>query len=602
MTVVDDALAKLTPGLDFTTPAGRMQGAFAVRRASRLFALNGGLKADDLAAQVKAEHGVVLDYIKGKKTLVDGTESKTPPHLNLRDAANPLVGMGSFSAPLITAGEKRFRGLRAEWITQIVWRATALHVELWKVEGRRPELAVAALDEMLDRRLRAVEQMTCNVNAAVGAQLPTLSRTWSVAGSGGPWADGYAVRNFEYPVLPVGPFKAHLPKMKNWKVELGVAIVFSPPFPQAPVRMCTDLTDAWGVRLTRGGTLWVTYRASASRKATDVFRRMFGGPRENFFDRNWLFCDMVASATQVEALALGLRRRHGDDTRFEAVANQPAYLQLGPVVRFDRTTDLDQLMCDDKDPYFENTALEVDELQVGDFVCFWSSRVYDLIVPGGAWRNEFSFVMGVDVDGKTGKVRVLSDGPQVQLAGHGIDTVSYSGMAANLVIWIDRALTLVRLQLRVALAKDNTLREVKTDMGQTLTLWSPYEDFDAPGAWWLEIPKAVWHDDWDFATLAEVLASVPRTVAKEAGGPGYHAPKDDVAYFPLYEPVVSQAPSDADSWHAYLRQRKANAAFRAPLDLDATKVDARIATGLFYRGPKTRVPAVRPKPRAGTTP
>ena len=103
--------------------------------------------------------------------------------------------------------------------------------------------------------------------------------------------------------------------------------------------------------------------------------RMLHSPRGDFRDRNWLFCDMVGCAVNLRALWLGLHRRYGNDNLFEQITNKTDYTNLGPVVRFDEVRDLDMLMCDDKDPLFENTDIDIDDLQVGDFVCFWSSRI-----------------------------------------------------------------------------------------------------------------------------------------------------------------------------------------------------------------------------------
>src|SRR6185437_16120143 len=149
----------------------------------------------------------------------------------------------------------------------------------------------------------------------------------------------------------------------------------------------------------------------------------------------------------------------------------------------------------------------------------------------------------------------------------------------KLVDWIGKALFFLYAELGNSLAQNPTATQVTTSMGQTLVLWTPYEPFDEPGAWWLKIPKQVWHDEWNYATVNAVLKAVPRTVAKETGGTGYNPPEDDVVYFPLYEPAVGQTPSDGDSWRAYLRQRKAKATFRAPTSLKPLTVDGGSPSG-----------------------
>jgi hypothetical protein len=597
MSVIDEAIKIATTGLDFKKSNDRLKGACVKRRANRLHDLNTSWSAAKLATQLKAELTAITDYIKTKDTLIAGTETTQPAHLDLRDVAYAVSGMGSFAKPFVEAGEKEYRANRTRWISQIVWRAVAIHTDLWENEGYPPKLAEAALNEILDRRLRAVEQMTCNVNAPHGAQLKTIDRTWKISGPNGPWRDDNLVRNFEYPVLPKDQFDAYLPQMTEWKEKYGLVIVFTPPQGQAPIYFPKDIRSSWRVSVTPAGTMWVVYQPSPSRKAADVIRRMFSSPRTSFQERNWLYCDMVVSVLSIEALWLGNHRRRGDDVDFEEVANKPDYMQLGPVVQFDRTHDLDRLMIDDHDPFFENLELDIDNLEIGDFVCFWSSRIYDLIVPDGAWRNEFSLIMGIDVDGVSGKVRILTNGPQIWLAGHGIDTVLYSGMADNLVTWIGNALKLLRAELFLKLKLNGDPTEITTELGQKLVLWTPYEKFDPPGAWWLKIPKSIWRDDWDFASVGDVLKAVPRTVAKEDGGTGYNPPEAETIYFPLYEPVVTQTDADGDSWRAYLRKRKANATFRVPSVLSPLNVDSRLASGLFYRGSITKIPVVRPKVR-----
>jgi hypothetical protein len=147
----------------------------------------------------------------------------------------------------------------------------------------------------------------------------------------------------------------------------------------------------------------------------------------------------------------------------------------------------------------------------------------------------------------------------------------------------------------VAGASSNSI----TDKGHRYVRWAPYEPFDAPGPWWVEIPEATWRDEWLYGTQAEVLNAVPRTVAREAGGTGYTAPPDAHAvYFPLYEPAVDHTDADGDSWRAYLRKRKADASFRLKsTTLKPIAIDGRLAQGLFYRGSRAKIPVVRPRAR-----
>jgi hypothetical protein len=316
-------------------------------------------------------------------------------------------------------------------------------------------------------------------------------------------------------------------------------------------------------------------------------------PKTDFWDRSWLYCDQVGSLVNLEALWFGLKRRTKDDKAFNDVMNKADYVRLGPVVG---GHDTDHLMSDDQDPYFENVDIDFEDLQVGDFVRFWNSRIYALLPPySGAWTSEFSLVMALDMDGKSGTIpKPASGGPQVWLSGHGVSKKLYSALATETT----DALVQRFRAARALLPSDRTTNSV-TDQGQRYVRWSPYEDFESPGAWWVEIPSSQWQDHWGYTNQDQVLKSVPRTVAAESGGAGYHPPPDtNAVYFPLFEPEVPQTDADGDSWRAYLRLRKANANFRTRSStLKSIAVDGRLAQGLFYRGSKGQVSVVRPRVR-----
>jgi hypothetical protein len=204
--------------------------------------------------------------------------------------------------------------------------------------------------------------------------------------------------------------------------------------------------------------------------------------------------------------------------------------------------------------------------------------------------------MSTDVDPKTGGVKLSATGPEIELAGHGLVTTSYQGMAKDLIDQLTTWIGLARTHVEIELIGDPT-KTVITKDGATFELWNPYEAFDAPGAWWLRIPEATWKSDWSYASIADVLHSVPRTVAHAPGGTGYHAPADKKAvYFPLYQPRVGAKPP-ADEWHTYLAQRAASATFRVPTALDPLATDWRLAVGLYYHGSTRKMTVVRPKVR-----
>jgi hypothetical protein len=275
---------------------------------------------------------------------------------------------------------------------------------------------------------------------------------------------------------------------------------------------------------------------------------------------------------------------------------------MGPVVQPARwdpqarayrlIVNFDQLMADGPDdPFFENSLVEFDDLQVGDHVCFWNSRIY-LQFESGAWGNEFSLVMNVDPDPATGRIPITGSGPRMELAGHGIHTCRYSDMALDLANRLRFPLSFVASRARGA----GTANQL--DNGKFVK-WAPYEDFDPPNAWWLKLPRDIWEKQWLFSSLSDAAASVPRTVIDQpifGMGVGYRPPPDpDALYFPIFEPRVGLSMTGQDSWNFYLDRRAADPGFRAPTKLDDLVVEADLAMGLFYRGSTAKIPTIRPR-------
>jgi hypothetical protein len=591
VTAIEDGFRASSSDLNFAVPRDRVVGFYVRRRAVFLAGQNPGWAGDQLAVALMGERATIMGYITQKlAALVTGPDSATPRHLDLAAQAQALVGQGSLAAAALAGGwQKIYTTNRTDWIWQIVWRAMAIHgSDLWKSATPPRELQQAALDELLDRRLHAVERMTCTVNAALG------SASWQpVTSVQGPWKDGITVRVVEYPWLPKAPFAAVLPQMTDWQVS-GDNLFYKPGPHFAPTRMPKNIAASWSAKATQGGTLWVDFKPGAA-AGSDVIQKMFAIPRDDFLNRAWLFCDMVGAAVCIEALWLGLSRRStADAAAFDTMMNKPGYASLGPVVRYDGNNDLDTLMADGADDvYFENTQIDAADLQVGDFVVFWNSRIYNLIWDG-AWGNEFSLIMGLDSDPASGNVRTGADGPQIWLAGHGLATSRYSAMASELGDQLKGILASKRNQITSALARNPAATTV-----DSFVKWAPYEDFQAPGAWWLQISQKTWKDDWAYASKDQAVRAISRAVADDpAAGTGYrHPPDPDAIYFPLWEPRVPQASSDADSWQAYLRLRRADASYRAPAALAEIQANGSLASGLFYRGSTAKIPVVRPRIR-----
>ena len=604
MSVVEDAMKIVRTGANTRKAVERLRLACALQRAKLLAAQpSSSWTASKLAARVNAELAAVQKYIKNKDSLIAGTESKTPSHLNLKDEA----GLASANLRTATALEKEYRGNRKLWICQIVWRSVTIHAELWKA-GDPPKLEESALDEVLDRRLRVIEQIDCNVNGGPKFNQP---RAWKVTSASGPWEDGLMNRNFEYPgVQPAKPFEKFSAQLQplGW-VEAAnkMSFVWSDPATGDPRRISSTVSSSWKIDPADD---WFVYQPSPGVNAAGVIAKMVSFPRNDFWNRSWIFCDHVSSLLGIEAMLVGAERRAKDATEraanataMETLLNTPGHIRLGPVVG---SYNKGCLMCQGlSGPHFENGKVDFDFLQVGDLVRFWNSLLYNHLPPGGgAWGSEFSFVMGIDVDDRNGKIVTGASGPKILLAGHGVDTTHYNGMALDTASQIaDRLFTSRALVENFLASHPNTdfCDTVPACKPCSFELWSPYESFDAPGAWWVKIPKSVWHAKWDYPDIDSVLSNVPRTVADKSasGGDGYHPPKDLTAvYFPLYEPDFTPSAPDGDQWREYLRRRKLDPTFAADLELSPLTVDGRLALGLFYYGKSGKsVDVVRPRVR-----
>ena len=599
MGVPDDAFKEATRSFDFTRKNDRLVAGYIRRRAEKLHKQRPGADALDLALEITLERHDISTYVGNRTLDLLQNRDKNPKHLDLATMSKVTA---TTSEATQKATEKTYWTNRADWMVQIVWRAMSVHDDLlWKpVSTTRRQLEKEALDEIVDRRLRAVEQLHCNVNSGgIATSVMSTERKWKVDGPNGPWRDGVLVRNFEYPFLPKAPFKDFVDQnlMPDW-VDKGSTLFFIPQDPNlAAIHFPSRVRNAWLVlKDAVTGDKWPTLLHTEALTHEEVFREMFDTPRENFLSRQMLYCDQTGSAVNIEALEFGIKRRPGGPhTIFENTMTKERYVRLGPVVRTHREKNSGFLMSDDNDLFFENTFIDLNDLQIGDFVCFWNNHLYDIIAIG-AWRSEYSHVMDIDND-INGRILTTALGPKISLGGHGLTTTPYSSMATNLVTHIKQMIDHLRSSLKSALSSNSTLP--KTVGGQKLVQWSPYEAFDSPGAWWIEIPKDVWRKKWIYQTAEEAVKSVPRTVTKEAGGTGYNAPPDpDAIYFPLFEPAVSQSGTDGDSWRAYLNKRKADAAFRAPTKLNDLTIDGRLAQGLYYHGStQTTIPVVRPKVR-----
>lgn len=600
--------------LDFAhSPLDRHRGFFGSRRAAIISSLpaNAAMLSDPnlitLKARIDNEFAQLDAFLEDKvKALRPGGTDKTPTHLDLKDLAQPKINTPTAT---IKDNEQKYRAKRDDRVRAIGWRAAAIHEELWKAsaDGTTATLQADALHQVIDRRLHMVERMNFQISRA-----EALGGSWSFTGGGvnGPWKDGFRVRMFEYPRIPrsvmpqaegfIGdaniaapthaPFDSHDPP---WLWEPGKHRLLYNVGPSPGVQMALRVRSDWSV-----DTQWSYFRdltPDASNTPAVVFDRMFTVDPD-WWGRSWLFCDHVISALHLEALLFGLRRRNptGGENEFNGLVKQfpniPGFVSIGNFVAVEGSRKLGRLMAMEStdplsnlgaDPYFENGAISEDDLQIGDHLIFYNSRIFGLI-SSSEWSLENSVVINVDssLDG-TGGIRRS----ELYLQGHGTSEKIYSEYLKEVVSPLDEALGHVRNAIQNAVSTDPTKTELNwMSTKPRLVRWDPYERFPSPGAWWIRVePDSI-------TTLAELQAMLPGTIIQDpTPGPGYAPPPTaNAVYFPLYRPKFR------NFWTGYLDARRTNGSLRAP-KLEAYAADASITPGIFWSGSKKPLPVLRPK-------
>jgi hypothetical protein len=555
--------------------------------------------------------------------LYGGPGDATPPHLDLTDVAQVKTHDPAGTIANVIAHPKTQTDLRArkyldrrrDRVLAIVWRAAALHKELWteSPDQKTATLTRARMDFLLDRRLRLAEHMNYRISShgAMDKEDNTKPSAPKLTGPVGPWTDGYRVRCIEYP---------RVPNTASYRTVIGPANIGPATAPYGGAYTWTYSADVKRRRLeyNKGpqgfnfnGVLEpdLTYDPAdnyyvqvtpvdlTAAEIMDEFVR----PDEDFWNRSWIFCDHAIAVTNLEALLLGLRRRDGNDTAFNAIVtgNPPGYVEIGPVLSRSGASNDGRIMADANDKYFENTEVAIDDFQVGDHVIFYNSYVYQLISTGD-WRLENTVVMDVDSDPD----RDSGDPPDpkgkhrwknMKLQGHGTPLHVYADyvneIRGTLQVAIDNAYNLIAS----APAGAHEIPIAST----RLVNWTPYEQFSNP-AWWVEVPLKDKHGKVQFSSLAAAASGVQKSVMAEQAPPpagGYTPPPKPAAavYFPLYEP---QFQGDG-GWAAYLAQRAHDATVKPPAKvpkkLRKVVIDGSIMPGFFFRGTSFPTPAVRPK-------
>ncbi len=646
-------------GEHFQFKVNRHKGYFVWRRAWWLGGYNQTWANEagqtTLIHRLESEYDAVDAYLKSKigtaaapGPYAGGTDPKNPAHIDLDDVSRRYVNDRAGSETV----KKRVQSnkvKRKRWTIAIVWRAAAIYDKVWKPspDGTTATLNTDQMDEILDRRLRMVERMAHNVSseAALGG------RVWPkmLPGPNGPWKDGFRVRMFEYARVPnnklftdgigaanieMNRSKPNFEPGKTWRLgERGTRFEYNVAQPDRlghkrnGLYMPPSQTDNWLASLSE----YTQFLSPNSGTAADVLDNMFtpnpADKWEDWWGRTWMWCDHVLAALHLDALLLAKRRRDGNaDALNNIVSSKPNYVLIGPVVGLGKANDQGKMMEDSADPFFENIAVNVNDLQVGDHLIFWNSFIYRLISTGD-WRLENAVVMEIDSDPKGG-IRMAGKPPTflLNLQGHGTGSTTYGAYTGVIADKLIGAMAHLQNEISTKASADPTIisdpskRKIEYSERKSTAIiyWSPYENFTSPGAWWIQIPRSVYKNDWGFSSVTDTVTAVKKAVGHQSGGPdkhiihdgkkaitidsgpGYNPPPDtDAVYFPIFVPRVSASSGSNtldEGWYAYLRNRSANGAYRPRrTELNKITVDGTIMPGMFYRGVSQPIPIVRPK-------
>jgi hypothetical protein len=619
---------------ELATSIGAHKGFFVSRRAEELIkpiAHPEWANEPDLHSlreRVTAEIGKINEYLNQKigTTAAPGplgqfrepgspdpqpqsAEIKVSPnkHLNLADVALTKTDTNEKKAKerrskLLAGRKRRVRG--------IVWRAAAIHPDLWMNSGI--ELNIVAVDEIVDRRLRSVERLTAQISSR-----PALGQLGIRAAPGtatGPWFDDFRVRPFEYPrvresvkkvVAAIGAtnilepvpdaktFQGDKPwvwqEKRHKRLHYNVA-----PFPGARER--DEVHANWKQEAQRPQSYRIKMAPLSPLTPAGVMDMLFEA-KLNFWDRNWFFCDHVLSALHVEALLFALRRRNSanpDDEFNNQVFVNPVpggnqdYIQLGAIVT---QRNNDRLMSDKEDRYFQNDLIDASDLQIGDHLVFSNSALHQFMVRD-EWRLENAFIVDLASDSKKpGVVR-----KRLMLQGHGIEPTSYAQYQKDLLGRLTRELKALR-EMIADHASDVDFRHPIT--AAVIVRWEPFERFGGPGAWWIGIPVG---EEERWQVPADIKLELSKVILKEdvVGSPPNPFPTANVplALFPVYEPEMKNVPDGSDPWREYLKRRGTNQpGSNVPPPLQPTRVTADVIPGIFLGGQDRFVAIVRPMVR-----
>jgi hypothetical protein len=571
-------------------------GHYVERRTIYLGNKNSGWMSESgypsFTARLGAELDAVGAFIDDRVTVFGGTDPATPAHRDLDDAGKRLTSDGPSD---ISSRSDQLKKDRAQRIAQICYRACAIHAELWAGGDSTlsPTLQKVPLTELLDRRLTVAEFMILHDEGGLGA--------WTIGAKDGSWTDGQRLAMFQYPWVDVSSdFTAALATKSldvpglapQWNLGNDGRIYWSDKEnrPRPPA--------AWDWTVTDKPYL-LTMSTAGGASATAIFERLIPSAAkvdaafEDFWQRNWLYCDMMIASLHVHALRVGRHRRTGTDADFDGAAG--GGVTLRPLIPKSGAPTVTQLMPNAGD-WFEGVGIPHEELQVGDHLVFWNNPFVRHILHS-AFGLENSFV-----------TRITPNGRMVMLAGHGMPEMSEADFATEMAKNIQDVFDGIRDKINehfVANPASATFTLSHGPLRFQLCSWAPYKElfspiagskFTAEGAWWIRLRLDQMHDDGSPApTMNEALLVIPRSVRVD---PAFHtempvlaagdhdADYQESVYLPMQVPAGVPG-----GWTAYL----SNPSKGESVELSDLIIDGTMIPGFYANGPSSTLPVFRPK-------
>jgi hypothetical protein len=524
-------------------------------------------------------------------------------HLDLADVARMTVTEGPASTFLVEG----YLQMRKSNVKSIIWRAAALHAELWNEAASSNRLRKASLLELIDRRLRLVERAAFQLNGGVEAPLKRAAG----GGERGPWLDTTRIRMFEYPFRssksPVelrdllGPtperFWSVRHKISGDATSPIVFIDYTKNFGTAaqPRMVSTrfnpepdSISAVWNPPIGRAYSRTFVPTADTLTGAIDTIMLA----ATDYWDRNWLYCDHACDLLQLDALRFALKRSTTSDTMFNGIPGQKPVILFPPLARIPddftnpQVPDRQALFADGADAvWFDNSYVRPEKFQVGDQIVFWNHRLY-LAISSGAFRLENAILSRVESDPLVGGMRLVDLG----MEGHGMTSLSRDkgiferrpGIAAYTIDMngsMNRGFNSLRKH-----ANDYEIgaftKFVANGGGERFAVirWKPYDDLDngsTTGPWFVFIPRV--RNEYEYwSSVDSMLRNIHYSVLEDPDpGDDYQEPNDgedtieitnengdvetfdldDGVLFPLHRPKVFGT-SKILSWQEYFALRR----------------------------------------------